>query len=449
MNTTMTLDNLSASQCRELLVSGALDVQAFYAQQLAWAHQVDERLQVFAHLDDEVIQLQAEHLQRERGRGDPLGPLYGVPIAVKDIMETIDFPTSCGSALHEGQYAVADATLVRRLRERGAVIFGKTVTTEFATAHPGPTRNPRNPAHTPGGSSSGSAAAVAAGVVPVALGSQTNGSIVRPASYCGVYGFKPSRGELPRTGVFEQSPSLDQMGLFARHIEDLALVGQYLTGDDGQDPASKGLGPRQWLSVACSEPPMPPRFAFVRTPWWDQMAPEAQEACEAFVELMQGVVEVTALPSVVEKAVAWHHTVNEAELAHALYHEYHHRAEGLSPLLRERLARAMQITASDYLVARARIPHVACAFDEYFDRYDAILTPAALGAAPEGLSHTGDPVMQTVWSFAGLPVLSMPLLTLSGGLPMGIQAVGPHQHDARLLRSARWLVRTFLERSGS
>lgn len=447
MSAETSVASFSVQQYRELLASGAVDTQAFYEQQLAYAKAADEKLHVFASLDEQVIRLQAEHLQVQRTRGEMLGRLYGVPIAIKDIIETIDFPTACGSAIHEGRYSVLDATLVRRLREQGAMIFGKTVTTEFATFHPGPTRNPRNLDHTPGGSSSGSAAAVAAGIVPVAIGTQTNGSVIRPASFCGVYGFKPSMGEVPRTGLFEQSPTLDQVGIFARNIEDLALVGEIISGDDGVDLACRSNPPRQWFQVASTEPPMPPRFCFVRTPWWKDMDPEAREACDAFIELMDGMVQVVDLPPVIEKAVQWHHTVNEAELGHALYHEYHHHRAGLSLALQARLEKAYQISAVDYLLAKDRIPHVASAFDEFFDRYDAILTPAALGPAPKGLESTGNPIMQTVWTFAGLPAVSLPLLNLSGNLPFGIQALGMRHQDARLLRASRYLVNAFIQRS--
>jgi Asp-tRNA(Asn)/Glu-tRNA(Gln) amidotransferase A subunit family amidase len=437
------------NQYHEALSLGHVDPKAFYDQQITIAKEADERLHLFASLDEDVIRLQADHLLRARHRGEPLGALYGVPIAIKDLFDTIDFPTTYGSRIHEGRYTVADATAVARLRQHGAVIFGKTVTTEFATMQPAATLNPHNLEHTPGGSSSGSAAAVAAGVVPVALGSQTNGSVIRPASFCGVYGFKPSMGEVPRTGMFDQSPTLDQVGLFARNIEDLAKVGELMTGDDGMDPACRANVPRQWHSVAMSAPPLPPKFCFVRTPWWPQMDAEAQEACDAFIELMQGIVEVVELPPVIEKTIEWQATVNDAELFHALYYEYHHRAEGLGDTLRLRLERASNISAADYLLAKDRIPHVACAFDEFFDRYDAILTPAALGAAPKGLQSTGNPIMQTVWTFAGMPAVSMPLLTLSGNMPLGIQAVGQLQRDGRLLRSCRWLVEQFLERTAS
>ncbi|MDZ7652976.1 MAG: amidase [Burkholderiaceae bacterium] len=443
------LQEMTATEVRDHLAAGHSDVASFYDQQLAFAQGVQERVQAFADLDERVIRLQAGHRKDERARGEPLGRLYGVPVAVKDIIDTIDFPTALGSPIHAGRYAVADATVVRRLRDAGAVIFGKTVTTEFATFHPGPTRNPHNLEHTPGGSSSGSAAAVAAGVVPVAIGTQTNGSLIRPASFCGVYGYKPSRGLLPRTGVFEQSPSLDQIGVFARCVEDLALVAEIMAGDDGHDHATLGQPPRQLMSVCCSAPPIEPKFCFVRTPWWDQVDPEARAAYEAFVELMRGVVVMSDLPAVVEQAIKWHEHVNEAELAFALQREYRNHPAQLSDALRKRVEQGMQMPVLDYLAAKDRIPHVASAFDEYFEHYDAILLPAALGGAPRGLASTGNPIMQTVWSFAGLPTVSMPLLNLSNGLPLGVQAAGALHNDGRLLRAIRWLVNEFVTRGYS
>jgi len=447
MNEPQTLPTMTARQLREYLVEGRVDIEEFYDGHLRFAKALDERIHAFADLDERVVRLQAAHRKTERARGEPLPALYGVPVAVKDIIDTIDFPTAFGSRIHEGRYAVADATVVRRLRAAGAVVFGKTVTTEFAGMHPGPTRNPHQLDHTPGGSSSGSAAAVAAGIVPVALGTQTNGSVLRPASFCGVYGFKPTRGLLPRTGVFEQSPSLDQLGVFARDIADIARVTEILSGDDGDDPLSQGMAPRSLAAQAASEPPVEPRFCFVRTPWWGRMDPEAREACEFFLETMQAEVTVTELPAVVEQSLQWHRQVHEAELAFAMQREYRHHRDQLSPGLRDQIERGMSLPALDYLTARDRMPHVACAFDSFFEHYDAILTPAALGPAPQGLDTTGDPIMQTVWSFGGLPSLSLPLLNLSGGLPLGIQAVGALHQDGRLLRSCRWLVQRFFDRS--
>lgn len=443
------VSELTALDIREHLLSGQETVEEFTGKLGRFADAADPTVQAFAHRDDRVVALQADHLQRARTAGHLPGPLYGVPVGVKDIIDTVDFPTEYGSPIHAGRYSVGDATVVSRLRAAGAVIFGKTVTTEFATTHPGATRNPHNTDHTPGGSSSGSAAAVAAGMVPVALGTQTNGSVIRPASFCGVYAFKPSRGLLPRTGVLDQSPSLDEIGVFARNLEDIAKVTEIMSGDDGQDPASARQPPRRLFDVATSEPPLPPKFCFVRTPWWDEVEPEAREAYEAFVEHLGDCVVSVELPDIVKKTAGWLATVNDVELSVCLQHEWNHSRDLLSEALRARIERSMAIPATEYLVAKDRMIHVMGAFDEYFASYDAILCPAALGTAPRGLAYTGNPIMQTTWSFAGLPSLNLPLLNLSNGLPLGVQAVGAYQNDARLLRSARWLVSEFLNRNMS
>lgn len=441
------ISELTAIEVREHLLSGRDGVEHFLAQLGRFVDAADTQVKAFAHRDDRVVALQAEHLQRQRTAGDLPGPLYGVPVGVKDIIDTLDYPTEYGSPIHAGRYSVTDATAVARLRASGAVIFGKTVTTEFATMHPGPTVNPHRPDHTPGGSSSGSAAAVAAGMVPVALGTQTNGSVIRPASYCGVYAFKPSRSLVPRTGVLDQSPSLDQIGVFARNIDDLALVTEVIAGDDGMDPSCARQPPVRLHDVAVAEPPLPPRFCFVRTPWWDQVDPEAREAYEALVDHLGDLVVHAELPAIVTRTVDWLAQVNGAELAFCLQREWNASRDRLSAALRQRVEQGLAISAVDYMTARDRMPHVTHAFDEYFESYDAILCPAALGTAPQGLAFTGDPVMQTVWSFAGLPSVNLPLLTLSNGLPLGVQAVGAYKNDARLLRSARWLVSEFVKRN--
>jgi len=443
------INELTALEIREHLVSGQESVEAFSARLAKFAAGADEPIRAFAHLDPRVIALQAEHLQKQRTAGELPGPLYGVPVGVKDIIDTIEYPTEYGSPIHAGRYAVADATVVARLRAAGAVVFGKTVTTEFATFQPGVTRNPHNLEHSPGGSSSGSAAAVAAGMVPVAIGSQTNGSVIRPASYCGVYGFKPSRGLLPRTGVLEQSPSLDQLGVFARNVEDLALIAEVMSGDDGHDDGSARQFPRRLHEVAMSEPPLPPKFCFVQTPWWEQVEPEAREAYEAFIDHLGAVVERMVLPEIVTRTVEWHAQVNNVELAFCLQKEWNNSRERISAPLRERVAEGMAVPVMDYLTARDRMPHVTHAFDEYFASYDAILCPSALGTAPRGMAFTGNPLMQTVWSFAGLPSVNLPLLHLSNGLPLGVQAVGAFGNDGRLLRSVRWLVSEFVKRNAA
>lgn len=441
------VSEFTALEIREHLLSGQETVEEFTVKLGQFVDAADEKIKAFAHRDARVVALQADNLQRQRTAGQLPGALYGVPVAVKDIFDTMDFPTEYGSPIHKGRYSVGDATVISRLRAAGAVVLGKTVTTEFATTQPGPTCNPHNTAHTPGGSSSGSAAAVAAGMVPVALGTQTNGSVIRPASFCGVYAFKPSRGLLPRTGVLDQSPSLDEVGVFARNLEDIALVTEIMSGDDGHDAASARQAPRRLFDVAMSEPPLPPKFCFVKTPWWDQVDAEAKEAYEAFVDHMGDHVEYVDLPDIVRNVSSWLITVNEVELAFCLQKEWNHNRELLSAPLRTRIEKSLSIPALDYLAAKDRMFHVTSAFDEYFATYDAILCPAALGTAPLGLESTGNPIMQTTWSLAGLPSLNLPLLNLSNGLPLGVQAVGAHQNDARLLRSSRWLVSEFVKRN--
>jgi Asp-tRNA(Asn)/Glu-tRNA(Gln) amidotransferase A subunit family amidase len=242
----------------------------------------------------------------------------------------------------------------------------------------------------------------------------------------------------------EQSPSLDQIGLFGRSIEDIALVTEIINGDDGIDPSTRGHRPIRMLETCLSEPAAPPKFVFFKTPWWSKVDPEAQKAYEALIEeLGSHRVSVLEMPEVVEKSIQWHQTVHHTELAFALQREFINHADQLSPRLRDQIKAGMATPVMDYLFAKGRIEHVNAAFDDYFEHFDAILCPSALGAAPKGLESTGDPIMQTLWTYAGLPALNLPVLTLSNGLPLGLQAVGNYKDDGRLLRTARWLMQQF------
>ncbi len=438
-----------ASDWRSALASGRLDIRQGLSAHADFVDQADDAIAAFVATGEAELEAQIEKLEAVKQAGQEPGPLFGVPVGLKDIIDTEDFPTCYGSPVYEGRYAIADATIVRRLRLAGAVVLGKTATTEFATFHPAETRNPHNLDHTPGGSSSGSAAAVAAGFVPVSIGTQTNGSVIRPASYCGVYGFKPSFGLIPRTGVFETAPSLDQIGFFGRSLEDIACIAQVVAGDDGHDPATKGRSPHRFYDICREEFPIQPRFCFVKTPWWESVEPEAREAYEAFIDLMGAELDILVLPDIVTKAVDWHAHVYESELAAALSREWLHHRSGLSAALQTRLAKAQEFKAVEYLNARSRISHVTEAFGEFFDQYDAILCPAALGTAPKGLASTGNPIMQTVWTFGGLPCVNLPFLTGANQLPLGVQAVGAFNQDGRLLRALHWLVKEFDQRSSA
>jgi Asp-tRNA(Asn)/Glu-tRNA(Gln) amidotransferase A subunit family amidase len=243
-------------------------------------------------------------------------------VGVKDIFDTIDMPTENGTVLHAGRHPGHDATAVALLREAGAVIMGKTVTTELAVYAPGKTRNPHDPERTPGGSSSGSAAAVAACMVPFAVGTQTNGSIIRPASYCGVVGYKPTHGLISRHGVLQQSQPLDQVGVFARTIEDAALIAEQLMAFDDRDPDMRPRARPNLIKMVAEQPPVPPRLAFVKTPVWDQADEETRRAFVELVEHLGEHVGPFELPEMFNDAVTWHRTIMEADLAKSFEREY-------------------------------------------------------------------------------------------------------------------------------
>jgi Asp-tRNA(Asn)/Glu-tRNA(Gln) amidotransferase A subunit family amidase len=433
------LNWLTAADAARLIREGSISAEQLTEACLARVREVDARIEAWAFLDQEHALRQARARDADRREGRPIGPLHGVPVGIKDIIDTADMPTEDGTPLHAGRAPKHDAAVVATLRAAGAVIMGKTVTTELATYAPGKTRNPHNPAHTPGGSSSGSAAAVASGMIPLAVGSQSNGSVVRPAAFCGVYGFKPSFGLIPRTGVLKLSPRLDQLGVFGRSLEDVALGAETLVGFDPLDPDTAPRARPPFAATAAEEPPMPPLLAFVKGPVWDRATEETQAAfAELVATLGEHVVEVK-LPESARQALDWHRTIMEAEMAASLDLEWERGRERLSPSLREQLARGRAITALDYQRACARTRLVNEGFEDIFERCTAIVTPAVAGTAPT-IESTGDPAFCTLWTLCGMPALSLPLMQGANGLPLGVQLVGQVNDDARLLRTARWLA---------
>ena len=431
--------SLSAAEAAQAVARGLISSVELVQACLAHIKDVEPAVQAWTFLDPDHALQQARAADQLRLSGASVGPLHGVPVGLKDIIDTADMPTENGSVLHAGRTPSRDAAVASMLRAAGAIIMGKTVTTEFATRTPGKTRNPHDPGHTPGGSSSGSAAAVAAGMVPLALGSQTGGSVIRPASYCGVYALKPTHGLIPRTGMFQLSRSLDHVGLFARTLEDLALGLEQVAGYDEGDPDSRPRARVPYRTIAAEEPPLPPLFAFVKTPRWSQVAPDAQEAFGELVEHLGDRVEEVELYE--GQAIDWARTITDAEVAVNLSREWETGRDRLSPSLRTRIERGRQVLALDYLQARAQVPGLVAGYTELFEqRYDAILTPAAPGTAPKGLESTGDPMFNSVWTLCGMPAVTVPLMSGANGLPLGVQLVGPRDGDARLLRTARWLV---------
>jgi Asp-tRNA(Asn)/Glu-tRNA(Gln) amidotransferase A subunit family amidase len=432
----------SATDAARRIAESRLSSEELVAACLERIRQLEPTVQAWQFLDEEHALAQARAADEYRRSGEPIGPLQGVPVGIKDIIDTGDMPTENGTVLHKGRTPRHDAAVVAMLRAAGAVIMGKTVTTECAYFNPGKTRNPHNPEHTPGGSSSGSAAAVGAQMVPLALGSQTAGSVIRPAAFCGVYGFKPTHGLIPRTGVLQLSRTLDHIGLFARSIDDLALLGEALVGYDEGDPDTRPRARIPFQEICKEEPPIPPTLAFIKTPHWERVDADAKEAYGELIEALGDRVEEVELFPSASAAWDWQRTIMEAEMAANLEPLWVAGKDKLSERLRALMERGRETRAIDYQRVLRVLPAMRESFDELFmERYDAILTPPALGTAPKGLGATGDPVFCVLWTLLGMPAVTLPLMQGANGLPLGVQLVGRRNFDARLLRTARWLER--------
>jgi Asp-tRNA(Asn)/Glu-tRNA(Gln) amidotransferase A subunit family amidase len=360
-------------------------------------------------------------------------PLCGLPIGVKDIYDTADLPTQYGSPIYAGYRPRADAAAVVMARRAGGLILGKTVTTEFASLVPGRTRNPHNPGHTPGGSSSGSAAAVAAAMVPIAFGSQTAGSIIRPAAFCGVAGFKPSYRLIPTVGMKCYAWHLDTAGLFAAGVADVAFAAAAITARD--------------LRVDRGEPAAP-RIGLLRTHLWPQASMAMQGAVEAAVRAAEGagatVTELT-LPAILEEGHRAQFIIQDYEAFRALAFEYDRHRDEIGKLLRDQLDRASAISVADYDAARRTASRARRALGDLMSEHDVILTPSAPGAAPPGLGSTGDPAFNRLWTLMGTPCVNVPGLQ-DGGLPLGVQIVGQFGGDRAALEAALFLERSIAVR---
>ncbi|MGW4095951.1 amidase [Mycobacterium sp. NPDC004974] len=385
----------------------------------------DNLIRAWAHLDPELARAQA----RARDTESPRTALHGVPIGVKDIIDTGDQPTGYGSELWAGHRPVRDADVITRLRDAGAVILGKTATTEFATYRPCATRNPHNPGHTPGGSSSGSAAAVADGQVPIALGTQTAGSVLRPGSFCGVFTLKPTYGRWPFDGVLPVALSFDTVGAFARHPAWLGELDAVLTRrpDAAALPATEGL-----------------RIGVLRPPWRDRATPSATAALDRFVSGLAGlgaqVIDIE-VPSELADLDDGHTLIMAAEAATALEPRLHREGRGqVSDQLTEFLATGRTATPNDLQQARAVVQACTRFVSAALHHVDVLVTLAATGEAPEGLTSTGDPVFNKLASVTGLPAVGLPVGVGAAGLPLGVQIVGPPQADHALVRIATCLT---------
>lgn len=418
-------NRLSASEAARLLQRRELSAEQLMRECLARIDAREAEVHAFVHLDAEAALAQARALDA----GPVRGTLHGLPLAVKDIFDTADMPTECGSPIFAGNRPRVDAAAVALCREAGAIVVGKTVTTELANMTAGVTRNPHNPAHSPGGSSSGSAAAVADFMVPLSLGTQTAGSIIRPAACCGIVGIKPSFGRVPRAGVKPNADSMDTVGGFGRTVADAALLASVLTGD-----------------ARLRETPVPEalRIGLAAGPDWARAEGDVVACWELAVRVLAPVAarcEDALLPADFADVAAVQSAIQAAETAQALTFEHHRHRAQLSEALVALLDHGCRVDAVTLAAHRARAERWRREVDVLFERYDVLLAPSAVDEAPEGLQFTGDPVFCRPWSLLGLPCVHLPLGSGSNRLPVGLQLVGRFGDDHRLLAAAQWVMR--------
>ncbi|MDG1376822.1 MAG: amidase [Yoonia sp.] len=430
--------SLTATEAVDAIASGRLTSVELVKSCLAQIAATDGAIKAWAYLDTDAALAQAAECDRLRKGGMATGPLHGVPVGLKDIIDTHDMPTTRGTPIFAGRQPEADARIVEKLREAGAVIMGKTVTTELAFVHANETRNPHNTDHSPGGSSSGSAAAVAASHVPLAIGTQTNGSVIRPASFCGVFGFKPTRGVISRDGLLQTSVSLDQVGCFGRSLADVALLTDVIAGYDQRDAESLARPTPRMLPGASAQAPVTPNFAWFDLPFYGRLADDARAGLDYVLEALGPHVTRMTAADALSNLVAVQARIHEYEICQHQAAVIDAHWDQLSDTLKPVLTRGREISRDEYEDALAVKLSAQAFFADFFTEFDAILAPAAAGEAPLFGQGTGDPIFCTLWTLAGLPCITVPVLVGDTGLPIGVQLIGPIERDDRLLRTAHW-----------
>lgn len=434
---------LSAAEIAERVRRGALSAEAATMACLDRIAEREPEVRAWAFLDADLAIEQARRIDRRVAAGEDPGPLAGVPVGLKDIIDTAEMPTARGSDLFAGRRPGRDGKATALLRDAGAVILGKTITTEFALTGVRGTRNPHDPARTPGGSSSGSGAAVGDGMAPLALGSQTGGSMLRPASFCGCHGFKPTYGMISRAGVFLLSRRLDHLGVYARSLADLALAADVLMVHDADDPDMRAHAGRDLGAALAAPLGRTPRLGVFRGPPWARAEAHMPAVFDATVAgLGSAATEVPALPEA-DHALDVHGVIMNGNLAANLGP---YLAPGpefgdaeILPETRRRVEAGAGVTAAEYIRALDQATEIGRLFDRVFGDYDALITAAAAGEAPGGLEGTGDAAFQKIWTLIGAPALSLPLMQGPNGLPIGLQVICRPGGDAHLFKVAKWI----------
>jgi len=431
--------SLSANELAAQLREGEISSVEVCSQYIERISKFEKDVKAWSHFNKKLLLEKAAEADEHRISGKPLGLLHGLPVAVKDIIGTLDMPTECGTTIRKKMTASQDSEVVNLLKIAGAIIMGKTETTELAYFHPGKTTNPHDYKRTPGGSSSGSAAAVAAYMAPLSIGSQTNGSTIRPASYCGVVGYKPSYGLISRYGILKQSDKLDQVGIFGKSVEDVALLAKVLIKKDLFDPSTIHYSAEDMMDVCRKGPLFDPKFIFYKTKNWKNLDKESQESFEIFIKTFKKNIEVFDTPSYFNDIPKYHKIIHETDMANNFQLYYKKYKKKLSKEMVSAIERGLKNSATEYAEAIDFMKRSYDSYKEVFEDYHGVLTPASSGVAPKGLGNTGSPEFSTVWTYLGLPSISLPLLTGKNDLPLGIQLIGNKYDDLRFLGVASWV----------
>ncbi len=386
-------------------------------------HEREPEVGAWAHFDETLVLNAA----RTADATSPRSPLHGIPFGVKDIIDTSELPTECGTPIHAGRRPLEDASCVARMKAAGAVMMGKTVSTEYALYHPGKTRNPLNLEHTPGGSSSGSGAAVGDFMVPIAFGSQTAGSLIRPASFCGVCAFKPTHGDTDLSGVLSLEPSFDTLGFMGRSFDDLATFSA-IVHDLTPQPLADGIGCR-------------PRIGLCRTPMWsraEQASIAAFEDAADQLAVFGAEIDEVGLPAAFDDLLDTHATILRAALPRSLGEDYRNHKDLMSQVLRTMIEDGIAVPEAHEEALRSHAKECRATVNDIFGNWHAFLCPSVMGEAPEGIGATGSPVFQAMWTLLHVPIAGIPGAVGPTGLPVGIQLVGRRGHDQTILRLAKW-----------
>ena len=399
----------------------------------------EKDVKAWAHFDKKLLLEKAAEADEHRNLGKPLGPLHGIPVAVKDIVGTLDMPTECGTSIRKGKSYSQNAEIVDLLISAGAIVMGKTATSELAFLGPPKTTNPHDYSRTPGGSSSGSAAAVASFMAPLAIGSQTGGSVIRPASYCGVVGYKPSYGLISRNGVLKTSEKLDHIGVFGRSVEDVALLAKILIKKDNYDTATVHYSSDEMLAETKKGPLFDPKFIFHKTDHWKLLGKKSREAFDYFIKSFKNNIEVFDTPSYFKDIHKYHQIIHETDLANNFSLYYKKYKKKLSKYMQDAISKGNKHSAKEYAEAIDFMKRSYESYKEVFEDYHGVLSPSSPGVALKGLKSTGTAEFNKVWSYLGTPCISLPILQGENNLPLGVQLIGAKYDDQRFLGVANWL----------